>query len=178
MIDHRSRTWGADQIFSFVIAAIAFVIFGFLGISAALAQSGHQQGQNLPESAKAAQVRALNNSLLHLHGQIQEGSPSDAAGIRSQAAPVIAERAAALKSLIEENPRAALSFAFSPELLTDLATKFPQSASLLESQTTVSGQLQHWIEDSADLKTGRSYFRMKVATRTLTLHFPPGRSQT
>jgi hypothetical protein len=111
MMDRRCRTWSAGRVFRFMIAAIAFVIFGFLGTSAALAQSGHQQGQNLPESAKAAQVRPLNNALLQLHGQIQEGSPSDASGLRSQAAPVIAERAAALKSLIEENPRAALSFA-------------------------------------------------------------------
>src|SRR5438094_280728 len=91
-------------------------------------------------SPRAMRVRALNNSLLLLHGQMEEGAPSNRAdSIRSEAATVIAQRAAALTALIKENPRQALSFAFSPDLLADLKAKFPQSAGLLESHGTWQG---------------------------------------
>ncbi len=115
-------------------------------------------------------MRALNNSLLQLHGQMQQGG-SDATAIRSQAATVIAERAAALSALIEEDPRAALSFSFSPELLADLAAKFPRATRQLESHTTLSGPIEHWIFDNADLKSSRSLYQMKVGTETFNLYF-------
>jgi len=141
-----------------------------LAVFAAVPTGVLAQGGHASESAQAAQVRALNNSVLQLHGQMQENA-SGAAWIRGQAAAVIAQRAAALTALIEKDPRAALSFAFSPELLADLATKFPQSATQLESHATLSGQLEHWIEDGADLKTSRSYFLLKAGGRTLNVHF-------
>src|SRR6266568_426625 len=94
-----------------------------------------------PDSPAAARLRVLNNSLLRLHGKMQQGSPSNIGQLRGQAAAVIAQRAAALSNLCQNDPHAALSFAFSQELLTDLEAKFPQSASRLESHTTVSGPI-------------------------------------
>lgn len=123
------------------------------------------------ESPKAGRVRGLNNSLLLLHGKMQQVAPNEAELIRSQAATVIVARAAALSALIEQDPRTALSFAFSPELLADLVAKFPQSASLLESHLTVRGKLEHWIADGPDFKSSRSYFILKMGQQTLNLRF-------
>jgi hypothetical protein len=155
----------------FANSAILAVICLFAGATSARTQ-GRTANANASsyESDRAAQVRALNNSVLQLHGQVQRDS-SAAASLANDAATVLAQRAAALQSLIQENPRAALSFAFSPDLLADLAAKFPNSASSLESHTTVTGPLEHWVEDGANLKTSRSYFLMKVGKQTLTLHF-------
>jgi alpha-galactosidase-like protein/gametolysin peptidase M11 len=123
------------------------------------------------ETPAAARMRALNNSLLHLHGQMQQAGPNDVASLHSQAANVIAQRAAALSKLIQNDTHAALSFAFSPELLGDLAAKFPQSASLLESHATLTGQVQHWIADYPGLKSSRSIWRMNAGGRALNLYF-------
>ena len=169
MLNPFTRSWGADQLHKLGAPAFAFLIIFVLAIRPALAQSGRQQEQNVPESSQAARVRALNNSLLQLHGEMQ-GSPSEATAIRSEAPIVIAQRAAALKALIEDNPRVALSFAFSPELLADLATKFPTSASSLESHTTVSGPVEHWIADYPN-KTSRSQYVMKIGQQRLNLYF-------
>ena len=81
-------------------------------------------------------VRALNNRVLQFHSQMRGAGASQAAQIRSQAAPVLAERATALSALVKSNPSAALSLAFSQDLLNDLAQKFPGSANSLEEQGT------------------------------------------
>jgi M6 family metalloprotease-like protein len=124
------------------------------------------------DSPAAARMRALNNSLLSLHGQMQAASVNDARLLRSPAADVIAQRAAALTQLIQNNPHAALTFAFSPELLADLATKFPGSSSLLESHMTITGPVQHWIADSPGLKMSRSVWQMNAGGgRSINLYF-------
>jgi hypothetical protein len=107
---------------------------------------------------------------LQLHGQVQRDS-SAAPSLANDAATVLAQRAAALQALIQENPRAALSFAFSPELLADLAAKFPQSAATLESHVTLSGSVEHWIADSADIKSSKESWFLNVAGTRLSLYF-------
>src|SRR5690242_19199264 len=62
------------------------------------------------ESPASAQMRGLNNSLLGLHGQMQQAGPIDIRMVRGQAATVIAQRASALSKLIQNNPKDALSF--------------------------------------------------------------------
>ena len=164
----RRIPWGAGHFQLFAKAAFALVSLTLAFSITTLAQTGQNHG----DTALAAKVRALNNQLLQLHAQFQQGlSGNGAAAARSQAATVIAARAAALQSLIQQDPRAALSFAFSPELLADLATKFARSSSMLESRATVTGQPQRWIADSIDLKTSHSYFILKTASQSLTLHF-------
>lgn len=123
------------------------------------------------EGPAAARVRALNNSLLALHGRMQAEGPNDSALLHSQAAPVIAQRAAALAALMQQDAHTALTFAFSPELAADLATKFPQSSSQIESHVTLSGPVQHWIADYPGLKGSRSIWQMNAGGRSLTLYF-------
>src|SRR5438445_13624349 len=107
----------------FASSAIITAICLFFSVSGASAQGRAATSASSHESQRAAQVRALNNSVLQLHGQMQENASGT--GIRGQAATVIAQRATALQGLIQEDPHAALTFAFSPELLVDLAAKFP-----------------------------------------------------
>src|SRR2546425_7243936 len=123
------------------------------------------------ENPAPARVRGLNNSLLGIHGQMQRATPNEAALLHGQAASVIEERAAALSALIQQDARQGLSFAFSPELLADLAAKFPESAGLLESHGTWQGPVEHWIIDNSDLKSSRSVLRMKVGQQNLEVHF-------
>ncbi len=129
-----------------------------------------QDGAGATESSTAAHVRSLNNALMRIHGQMQQAGSHDVALLRGQAATVIGQRAAALSKLIETNPRAALSFAFSPELLADLAAKFPNAAAQLESHATLTGPIEHWIADYPD-RTYRSLFKMRVGQQMLSLHF-------
>jgi M6 family metalloprotease-like protein len=102
---------------------------------------------------------------------MQERGSSGTASIRSQAAQVVAQRSTAFAALIQEDPRAALSFAFSPELLADLVRKFPGSASQLESHATVTGPVERWTADYPGLKSSRSWLTMRLAGTSLTLHF-------
>jgi hypothetical protein len=155
----------------FANSAVFATICVFFGVTGAHAQSpAANANASSHESERAAQVRALNNSVLQLHGQVQRDS-SAAASLANDAAGVLAQRAAALQSLIQENPRAALSFAFSPELLADLSAKFPNSAAQLESHATLSGPVQRWTADYPGLKTSRSGLTMKVGATNLNLQF-------
>jgi M6 family metalloprotease-like protein len=137
-----------------------------------------QGGAAAGESQAAAHMRGLNNSLLNLHGQMQQADAHSTSALRSQAATVIAQRSGALVKLIQSDPRAALSFAFSPELLADLAAKFPESAGLLEAHATATGPVQHWIADYPGFKTSKSIWRMKTVSGSLDLHFAAGEPGT
>ncbi len=148
-------------------SALLLAILMLLGSTHGLAQTPSRN----TESPAEAHMRGLNNSLLRIHDQMQQATASDVRPLRSQAATVIAQRAAALGKLIETDPHAALSFAFSPELLADLAAKFPNSAGQLESQTALSGPVERWIIDYADLKSSRSLVQMKVGQQKINLHF-------
>jgi hypothetical protein len=104
---------------------------------------------------------------------MQELAPRDLAAdsVRSEAVPEIAQRAAALTALIKADPRAALTFAFSPELLADLKSKFPQSAGLLESHGTWHGPIERWVADDATFTHSTSLTKMKAGGQTLDLYF-------
>src|SRR6266699_109129 len=56
-------------------------------------------------------VRTLNGRVLGFQAAIQRAAPADEARIRADAAPVFAQRAAALTALIRVNPGAALGLA-------------------------------------------------------------------
>jgi len=108
---------------------------------------------------------------------MQQAQAGEAESIRDQAKTVITERAATLTALIEENPRAALSFAFSPELLADLAAKFPESAGLLETHGTWQGAIEVWVADYPPPTGSRiglyskTTVRMNVGGEWLEVHF-------
>src|SRR5215467_4961792 len=133
----KTGAQGAQKALLTLLRLLAAIFVSSVLLSGASAQANSTNSHG-KESERAAQVRALNNSALQLHGQMQENA-SSAAAIRGQAATVLAQRAAALQALMQEDAHAALTFAFSPELLADLAAKFPNAANLLESHTTVTG---------------------------------------
>lgn len=141
-----------------------------------------QTNSTPPESPAAARMRVLNNSLLDLHGQMQVANAGGSGLLRGPAADLIAQRAAALTRLIQDDPHTALTFALSPELLADLAAKFPRSSSQLESHVTLTGPVQHWIADYPGLKASRSIWQMNAGGRSLNLYFggqePPNLKST
>jgi len=149
-----------------LLAAIVVSSVCLTGLSA----QGNSANSPGKESERAAQVRALNNSALQLHGQLQEND-SKAASIRGQAGRILAQRAAALQALIQDDAHAALAFAFSPELLADLAEKFPTSTSSLESHVTLSGTVEHWVKDSAGRSTARDSWFLDAGGTRLNLYF-------
>src|SRR5260221_6675619 len=155
---------------SSIIALVCLLLTSYIAFA-------HGRGTNSSsshESERAAQVRSLNNSVLQLHGQLQENA-SGAVGVRGQAATVLAQRAAALQAVIQEDPHAALSFAFSPELLADLATKFPGASSQLESHVALTGTVEHWVADSADMKSSKESWYINASGSLLELHFGTAR---
>lgn len=145
-------------------------IYYFVLISSvfALLSLGSAQTSNA-DSPRGARVRALNNSILALHGHMQHANGGNAQSIRSQAAIVIAQRAAELTRLIQTNPHEALTFALSTDLLQDLAAKFPKSASQLESHITVTGIAQHWIADYPNSSV--AWWRINTGGRVVNLFF-------
>ena len=127
-----------------------------------------------PASAQTdlvARVRGLNNELLRLHGEIRQNRPDQVQAHRSQAAQVIAQRAAALLALIQRDPAQALSLTLSRDVLADLAAAFPDSASGLESSGTWRGPIERWVSESADLKSSKTFTRLKTGDQTIDLHF-------
>src|SRR5689334_23068149 len=124
---------GAKEVRLFPLRLLTAIFVSSLLLSGASAQGNSA----LHESQRATQVRALNNSVLQLHEKVQENAARGGA-VHGQAATVLAQRAAALQTLMQEDAHAALTFAFSPELLADLAEKFPSSAASLESHVTLT----------------------------------------
>jgi M6 family metalloprotease-like protein len=151
---------------STIVGAICLLLIS----SSASAQGRASNSSSLHESERASQVRALNNSVLQLHGQMQENA-SAAAGIHSQATIVLAQRAAALQALIQEDPHAALSFAFSPELLADLATKFPEATNLLEKHGTWQGTAEVSVTDDAAHKISKTTVTLTSGGQRFAVHF-------
>src|SRR5262245_31923712 len=104
-----------------------------------------QQGRGL-----GRQTRDLNNELLGTFARLRNLPPGNTpAAIRSQAESIIGQRAAVLEALIEEDPGEALSLAFSPDLLGNLAVAFPNSSNDLETAGEWEGPLEVIVEDSS-----------------------------
>ena len=159
-------TQGALEVLAFPLRLLAAIFVCTSLLSLAFAQGN----SSLHESQRAAQVRALNNSVLQLHGQLQENTAS-AGAVHGQAATVLAQRAAVLEALIQEDPRAALTFAFSPELLADLAEKVPEAASLLEAQGAWQGTLNVTVSDDLQHLHSVTTTQLKSGTQKFELHF-------
>ena len=164
----KTGAQGAQKALLTLLRLLAAIFVSSVLLSGASAQANSTNSHG-KESERAAQVRALNNSALQLHGQMQENA-SSAAAIRGQAATVLAQRAAALQALMQEDAHAALTFAFSPELLADLAAKFPNAANLLESHTTVTGTVQLSVADYLGRKS-KELWALSIGAQQISLHF-------
>jgi M6 family metalloprotease-like protein len=141
----------------FVPSAVSVLI---LGASVAQAQT----------DSAAGGIRGLNNQVLRLHGEMQRGDARTAAELRRQASAAIAQRAAEMSALIEKDPAQVLSMAFSADVLTDLAAKFPEAAGQLESQGTWQGPAEYWIADYPSVSS-RTIVKMKSGGQNLEVHF-------
>ena len=93
----------------------------------------------LSAQGNSENVRALNGRVLQFEAALQRAAAAQSGQIRADAAPVFAQRAAALTALIRENPAAALGLAFSQDLRDQLAGNFPASASSLEQHGAWTG---------------------------------------
>jgi len=166
----KTGAQGAREVLSFPFRLLAAIIISNMFLGGVFAQGNSASNSQPRGRERADQVRALNNSALRLHEQLQQNQAS-AAALRSQAATVLAQRSAALLALIQEDPHAALSFSFSPNLLADLAAKFPNAAAILESHIAVTGPVEHWITDSPDLRTSQESWVLNAGGSQLNLHF-------
>jgi len=126
------------------------------------------------ESEKAQKMRGLNNKLLGVHAQLQDSGKGSSQALRSQAAPIIAERAAVLNALIAENPSEALKLAFSQDLLDTLKASFPQSAGQLESHGVWTAPVEHFVFDDPSMTVRRSALTMLLDKERVELHFAAG----
>jgi len=144
-----------------------------LGILLSALSSSRAVATTTRHATRANQMRELNNEVLGIHGLIQEAGLNDAEALRSQTTKVLSKRAAALSALIQEDPNQALSFAFSPDLLNDIATKFPESASLLEAHGVWQGTIQSWAMDYDD-GSHRTVHLMHSGRETIEIHFAAG----
>ncbi|MBI2688992.1 MAG: hypothetical protein HYX27_22040 [Acidobacteria bacterium] len=115
-------------------------------------------------------IRDLNNEVLQLHGAIQTATASHPGFGRSPGEQAIERRAAVLSQLIDQDPGTALKFAFSEDLLADLAAKFPAAAARLESRGDWQGTIESFVFDYSD-GTHRTQHKLRTANGTLELHF-------
>jgi M6 family metalloprotease-like protein len=130
---------------------------------------------SLTAYAQSDKVRTLNARVLQLQGEIQRtANAAQQAQIRSQARGVLAERAAALSDLIKTNPAEAIGLSFAQGLLSDLAGRFPDSASSLEQQGTWSGVSEHVVIDDAQRMTRRYEVRLRNGADTLQVFSATG----
>ncbi|MBI3933646.1 MAG: hypothetical protein HY316_03075 [Acidobacteria bacterium] len=155
----RPHCKASTRVLGSVLVALAFLA------SPALAQ-------------ESARVGELNERLSQILAQLPGATSEQAVGLRNQAAGVIAQCAEALSALIAQNPREALTLAFSQQVLAQLGSSFPESAALLESRGIWQGELEYLIEDDESMTTSRSHLRLRVAQQVLQLHLagpePPG----
>src|SRR3989442_2332459 len=106
-------------------------------------------------------VRSLNNEVLRLHGEMQRAVPGGAAEWRKAGAKAIRQGAAELNELAQKDPTQALSMALSPEVIADLAAKFPEAADQLERHGTWQGPVETWVYDYTN-GSHRTVTRMKA----------------
>jgi M6 family metalloprotease-like protein len=100
-------------------------------------------------------IRSANGRILRLEAAMHRASAVEKGQIQAEAAPVFAQRAAALTELIRQDPNAALSLAFSQDLLDALSGEFPGSASALERHGVWSGTSDHLIFDDPERQVRR-----------------------
>ena len=138
-------------------------------ISAVVSQADPQSPQ-VDQRSTAARLRSLNNEVLRLHGELQTVLSDGQQAGRKEGALLIEQRAAALRTLMRQDPQQALSLSFSPEVLANLAATFPESASRLETHGRWQGLVEHWVLDNRD-GTHQSVHLMKVGDETLEIAF-------
>ena len=147
--------------------ALAAIALGALACTTAATASAQA-------NPRADQVRAMNAQVLQLQSEARRsGRPGNA-----RAAQVLEARAVALRELMAADPTAAEKLAFPATVLEQLAASFPGQGASLEQRGRWEGEFEYTIEDSADLRTHRSVYRLHRAGEVLEVKFaggePPG----
>ena len=117
------------------------------------------------------QVRGLNNEVLRLHGQFRNTPRGQEGSLRQQAANALVRRSAALRDLMQNDPREALKLGFSPDVLMSLAQAFPESAGNLESQGVWEGPAEYLVLDDMSRRSSKDVIKMSVGQQKLNVHF-------
>jgi M6 family metalloprotease-like protein len=120
---------------------------------------------------KSDAVRELNTEVVKLFGQVKKAKKAEAANIRAMGNAAIKSRASALNELFEDNPKEAMSLAFSKDLLADIALAFPDSASELEEHGSWQGPAEYFVIDAADLKSSQAKIRIGAGGAKLNVSF-------
>lgn len=136
------------------IATAVFAVLGWAAMGASQPQA------EIP--ALEARITDLNRRLLGVGGP-----PPAAAGI-------IAERAAALRKLIQRDPARALSLALPESAVGALRRAYPNLASSLEERGEWSGPITELIADDFENHVSRRLIWMRVAEGELDLRFASG----
>ena len=129
-------------------------------------------------SSQIETVRALNGQVLRLFNSMQSGESTQQLMALPDAKALIEQRQKTLIGLVDEDPRKALLVAFSPDLLQQLATSFPQLASKLETHGTWQGNLRYSVMDGVKSGTSKTLASLSVGTSQYLLNFagaPPSR---
>lgn len=158
---HTSRMETTLNLRRLLIAATLLIMVGLSAHSAGLAQG----------NSDLARLRALNKSLLNLHGQIATAKGFHATALHRRAEPVIAERFSLLQSLVEQDPAAAIELAFDAGTLEAMTATFPESADQFEAHGDWRGPVETIIFDDPSLSRHRIEVTMRTADGSLGLHF-------
>jgi M6 family metalloprotease-like protein len=122
------------------------------------------------QRATADHVRSMNNQMLQLHAQALATTGSMAT-LQAQATGVTQKRIEALSALIADDPDEALRLAFPPDVLSELASSFPESRRRLESHGRWEGPTEYFIADSSDFRSHREIRQMSTGGEVLSIHF-------
>jgi len=93
------------------------------------------------------EMRIHNARVLELHQSFRQAAVSDQARLRTQADPILYQRAQKLRQLMQNDPDAAVASALSAEELENLRTDFPDSLAQLEKRGTWRGPTRATIID-------------------------------
>jgi M6 family metalloprotease-like protein len=113
-------------------------------------------------------VREFNSKVLEIMARL-ESAPGQ--GVRQEALTLLADRAQALHALMQSDPAAALSLAFSGELPGILARLLPEAAGHIESEGSWNGPVEYEVIDDETLTRAGTLARMKLGDEEIEIRF-------
>lgn len=122
------------------------------------------------QSDRSKTVTRLNNEILRVYSRSVRGG-GDTSALRQQAQELLQEREEALAALVDESPDAALDSALPPEVASEVARAFPESAARVERHGSLIGVLEIEVEDDENLVNHRMIHRLRVGRDRFRMRF-------
>ena len=122
------------------------------------------------QSDRGKTVTRLNNEILRVYSRSVRGG-GDTSALRQQAQELLQEREEALAALVDESPDAALDSALPPEVASEVARAFPESAARIERHGSLIGVLEIEVEDDENLVNHRMIHRLRVGRDRFRMRF-------